>query len=232
MKCSYSPLSPIRFSSLLLLGFLLLFGQAAAARTQYVSDELVITFREGKGTKYRIIQTLKTGTPVEILEEDEEYSKVQLQSGEIGYVLKQYLSDQIPKARVIANLEKDLARLKNQLNSVDSGRAEIQAQLAAGQGELQQVRQQYNETTRTLEKVQSRYDDLRQKSEHVVELSKERERLTSENGQLSTELSRLQKEYRTLLREDIVQWFLAGGGVFFVGWIAGKSSRKKRRDFS
>ncbi|MEJ2199788.1 MAG: TIGR04211 family SH3 domain-containing protein [Desulfuromonadaceae bacterium] len=214
------------------MGFLLLFGQAAAARTQYVSDELVITFREGKGTKYRIIQTLKTGTPVEILEEDEEYSKVQLQSGEIGYVLKQYLSDQIPKARVIANLEKDLARLKNQLNSVDSGRAEIQAQLAAGQGELQQVRQQYNETTRTLEKVQSRYDDLRQKSEHVVELSKERERLTSENGQLSTELSRLQKEYRTLLREDIVQWFLAGGGVFFVGWIAGKSSRKKRRDFS
>ena len=31
-----------------------------------------------------------------------------------------------------------------------------------------------------------------------------------------------------LIAARMVKWFLAGGGVFFFGWIIGKISRKKR----
>ena len=34
----------------------------AAADTRYVVDELVITLRQGKSTKHKIIETLKTGS--------------------------------------------------------------------------------------------------------------------------------------------------------------------------
>ena len=43
------------------------------ADRRYVSDMLIITLRAGKGREYRVIKTLKTDTPVEVLEENEEF---------------------------------------------------------------------------------------------------------------------------------------------------------------
>ena len=42
----------------------------AAAETVYVSDQLLITFRQGKSSEHKILKTLKTGTPMEILERE------------------------------------------------------------------------------------------------------------------------------------------------------------------
>ena len=39
----------------------------AQADTSYVVDQLVITLRQGKSTEHKILKSLKTGTPVEIL---------------------------------------------------------------------------------------------------------------------------------------------------------------------
>ena len=39
----------------------------AFADTRYVVDELIITMRLGKGTGYKILKSLKTGTAVEVL---------------------------------------------------------------------------------------------------------------------------------------------------------------------
>ncbi len=210
----------------------LLLSQAslASAKTLYVADELVITFREGKGTQYRIIKTLKTSTPVEVLEEGKEYFKVRIKSGEEGYVLKQYLNDETPKPQVIAALRKEIKQLKSQLAAAGSGRTEISAQLAESQKQQEQLNSKLEKTTAALQKLQVRYDDLSQKSENVVALSDERDRLASENSQLSAELKVLREENRTLLRTAMIQWFLAGAGVFLGGWVSGKFSRKKRRN--
>ena len=64
----------------------------AAADTRYVGDELVITLRQGKGTDYKIIRTLKSGTPFEVLEEGKSYLKVRTEDGVEGYVLRQYVT--------------------------------------------------------------------------------------------------------------------------------------------
>jgi SH3 domain protein len=231
MKSSDFPGTRKWFSFVLpLIAGALLLSQAglASAKTQYVSDELVITFREGMGTRYRVIQTLKTGTPIEILEEDKDYYKARLKTGEVGYVLKQYLTDGPPKYQVIAAMKKEIEQLKVQLGSADSGRSEIRAQLAESQEKQQQIHSQFEETSQAFQQVQERYDDLSQKSENVVALGDERDRLSSENSKLTVELTGLRIENRTLLRTAMIQWFLAGGGVFFIGWISGKFSRKKR----
>ncbi len=201
----------------------------AVAQTMYVSDELIITLREGKGTQYRIIKSLKTGTPVTVLEQGDKYFKVRIKSGEEGYVLTQYITQEIPKKEVIASLEKKLERLNQKLNDTDKGRGSLQEELDSVRQDQRQTLQQLQEKTSALQALDKKYEDLKVRSQNVLSLSEERDRLQSENTQISAELISLRDENKSLMRTAMIQWFLAGGGVFFVGWLIGKVSRKNKK---
>ena len=149
------------------------------AKTQYVSDELIVPMRAGKGNEYKIIKMLTTGTPLEIIEEDKDYLKVRAQDGQDGWVLKQFIVSETPKAKIIAGLKQEI-------------------------------------------------DRLRAESKDVLALMNERDSLKALSGRLSTETEQLQKENSYLKRLEILWWFLAGAGVFFIGWITGRVSRKKK----
>jgi SH3 domain protein len=149
------------------------------AKTQYVSDQLIITLRAGKGNEYKIIKMLTAGTPLEIIEENPDYLRVRTQDGQEGWVLTQFITSETPKAQIIAGLRQELDRLKTA-------------------------------------------------SKDAIELMNERDKLKTLNGGLSTETEHLRKENSRLKRLQILWWFLAGAGVFFIGWITGRVSRKKR----
>ena len=87
------------------------------AETRYVSDQLIITMREGQGKQYKIIKMLKSGTPLEIIEESEEYLKVRIKSGSEGWVLKQFITSETPKPDIIAGLEKEIDRLNTEIET-------------------------------------------------------------------------------------------------------------------
>ena len=74
------------------------------ADTRYVGDQLIITLRQGRSIKHKILKTLETGTPVEVLEEDSSYYKVRTSDGIEGYVLRQYISSNPPKSQLIDEL--------------------------------------------------------------------------------------------------------------------------------
>ena len=59
------------------------------AETRYVSDRLDIQMRTGKGTKFRILRMLPSGTAVEVLETDTAngYTRVRTPGGVEGWVL-------------------------------------------------------------------------------------------------------------------------------------------------
>ena len=149
------------------------------AKTQYVSDQLIITLRAGKGNEYKIIKMLTAGTPLEIIDEEKDYLKVRTQDGQEGWVLTQFITSETPKAQIIAGLKQELDRLKTA-------------------------------------------------SKDAIELMNERDNLKTLNGRLSTETENLRKENSRLKRLQILWWFLAGAGVFFIGWITGRVSRKKK----
>jgi SH3 domain protein len=65
----------------------------------------------------------------------------------------------------------------------------------------------------------------------VVEIVEARDRLQKTNDQLSAEVSALTAENSDLMRTGALKWFLAGGGVFLLGWLIGKMSRKKQSRF-
>ena len=82
-----------------------LFPQLGFAKTGWVSDMLLLTFRQGPGASYAVIKTLKSDTPVSILEEKNEFYKVELQSKEIGWVDKKFITFELPKTFIIDQLK-------------------------------------------------------------------------------------------------------------------------------
>lgn len=202
----------------------------AAAETAYVSDQLVITFRRGNSTEHKILKTLKTGTPMEVIErtEGDEYVKVRLESGEEGYVLARYLTGETPKAITISRLENQLEKVRDQLAQAKARLAESsreQGDLAGNIGELNQA---LADTKEELRAVTEKYDTLLKDSAAVVEITSERDLLKETNEKLAAEVRSLTAENSDLMRTGAVRWFLAGAGVLFFGWIIGKTSRKKR----
>lgn len=232
--------STILFSLLLLVP--LFFLQTAAADTRYVGDQLIITMRQGKSTKHKIIKTLKTGTPLEILEEDESYLKVRTTDGVEGYVLKQYISSNPPKTQRIEELEMLNSTLQNKISNLDAAKKNLEQQIktmkesygqefssmSSTSAELEQNLQQALTNERTMAE---KYDSLLIQAENVVEIAAERDRLQQQNKKLEAEMAALAKKNDKLADSRMIKWFLAGGGVLFFGWIIGKISRKKRSRF-
>lgn len=203
----------------------------ALAETQYISDEIAVTLRRGPGTEYKILKSLKTGTPVEVVEEGENYLLVRIKDGTEGYILRQYLTGELPKSMVIARLNQEKERLQNRMKELEelgSGwtteKAELQRQIA----DIQEAFRGEKEKRLMIAKS---YQNLQEGSKNVTELIKERDQLKAENKLQSTELQKLRQENDKILRKAMVQWFLAGGGVLFLGWFMGKRSQPKKRGF-
>ena len=209
------------------------------ANTQYVSDQLIITMREGKGNEYKVIKMLKAGTPLEIIEESEHYLKVRTESGSEGWVLKQYVTEEIPKPEIIAGLEKKIDSLNTKIEQLKKDKASLLDELKTAKSDynnkirdLQQnvsaSRGTAEQTSRDIKEITKKYNALLKDSKDVVLLVKERNNLKTSNSELHTKTEQLQKKNYELKQFQRIWWFVAGGGVFFVGWIVGKISRQKK----
>ena len=212
---------------------------SVCAETQYVSDQLVITMREGQGNQYTIIKMLKAGTPLEIIEESDQYLKVRTESGSEGWVLKQYVTSEIPKPEIIAGLKKTIDRLNTKIEQYKKDKESLQDELKTAKSDhnnkirdLQQTlsssRGMAEQASGDLKEITEKYNALLRDSKDVVLLVKERDNIKASNSELQAKTERLQQENDKLRRSQMIWWFAAGGGVFFVGWIVGKVSRQKR----
>jgi SH3 domain protein len=209
------------------------------AQTQYVSDELVITLREGQGSQYKIIKMLKTGTPLEIIEESDPYLKVRTEKGDEGWVLNQYITEETPKPQVIAGLKIKIDRLNTKIEQYEKNKESFQEELnitrSDSDKEIKGLRQNLSDSTRRAEQtarelkaITRKYNALLEDSKDVVQLVEERDSLKESNHSLKARTEQLQEENDKLNRMEMIWWFVAGGGVLFVGWIIGKVSRQKR----
>jgi SH3 domain protein len=195
--------------------------------------------REGQGNEYKIIKMLKTGTPLEIIEESEPYLKVRTESGSEGWVLKQYVTEETPKPEIIAGLEKKIDRLNTEIEQYKKDKESLQNELKTTKSDhdkkIRDLKQnvsaskgQAEQTARELKEITEKYYALVKDSKDVIHLVKERDSLKASNSKLQTDTEQLQKDNDDLKRSQMIWWFVAGGSVFFVGWITGKISRQKR----
>ena len=219
-----------------------LIAAPAQAETRYVGDQLIITLRQGTSTKHKILKTLETGTPVEVIEEGSSYYKVRTSDGTEGYVLRQYISSNPPKSLRIDELEIENSALKKKNKDLQKSKSDLEMQLKNIQGkydsELSSITAESTEIEQNLDQavnneriITEKYNTLVAQSENVVEIARERDQLLQKNKKLVASVKELQKKNEKFADSKMIKWFLAGGGVFFFGWLIGKISRKKRSRF-
>lgn len=214
--------------SVALFTALLLTTSTALAETRYIADQLVVTVRSSTGKNYQILEKLRTDTPVTVLKDDGSFIQVKTKKGNTGYIRSEYVSKNLPKPIRIAELKKQVEKLEQQLEKERLACLDNTELASSGQAKIDAISKDLLLTKQELEKVSSDYKTLLGSSKDVLDLMTAYEGQSEENSRLSSELAVLQDENKNFHRSNMIQWFLAGGAVFFFGWLAGKISRRKR----
>jgi SH3 domain protein len=205
--------SRIRRPSLMLLSLLIVLlsgtvGTAQADR-RYVSDSLILTLREAPNSDGRVLGTIKTGDPVEVLEESGRYLRVQTEAGEQGWVAEQYITAETPNPVIITQLKDEIDRLREKIRGYEGAENPFLDELKAAE--------------------ESYLQEVKELEQNAAKLVDERNELKAANAELNRELRNLQKRIETIKGSGKLRWFFAGAAVFCLGLIAGQVSKRKKR---
>lgn len=219
------------------------FPVSGFCKTGYVSDSLLLTFRQGPGNSYSVIKTLKSNTPVNVLEEKNGYLKVELSSKEIGWVDEKFIIFELPSYYIAKNLEAKNKALEARIESVESSNKELTDTLAALNNEytlkinelntaLEQAKTENRQLLESSELLGEKYDTLVDQSKDILKIIQENKAYQKENQILAKDLEVLQNKYKSSFRSGMIKWFVAGVAVLLAGWILGSGVSSKRRSSS
>jgi SH3 domain protein len=211
------------------------------AKNGWVSDMLVLTFRQGPGNTYAVEKTLTSNTLVTILDDQNGFFKVELESGETGWVDNKFIIFDPPKAvlleqaldknRQLARQIEQLSRdIETQKEKISTSRSDFNDKLTPLENSLKQQVDENRQIKQDLEKAREKYNTLVKQSKNIQQIIEQNKQLTQTNKEISVQLKELEDKHRNLFKTAMIKWFLAGVGVLLLGWIIGQSvSSKKRR---
>lgn len=219
------------------------FPSTVIARTGYVSDMLLLTFRQGPGSTYKVLRTLKSNTALIVLEEEEGFLKVELQSGDIGWVDKKFVIFKLPSAYVVKQLEAKNQALETKINkfqssnqTLDSTLSELKNKYATNldslKSSLEKVQAKNKTLSESFSQSRKKHDKLVAQSKNILKIVEENKVYQRTNQSLSKDLDTLQIKQKNNFRTGMIKWFFAGVGVLLAGWIMGNGVSSKRRSSS
>lgn len=192
-------------------------GQIAVAETVYVRDTLYVPLRSGPSLEYRIVQSaMPSGTPLELLEEDEDnnWVRVRMDDDTEGWVQSQYLQEE--------RIARD--RLEAARNRITELEASYQQALLRIQ-ELESTNEELTSANEELrndnQRLSDELDALNRKAENVLAIDAENEELKQENEGLEEELQEVRLANEDLRDNSRQEWFLRGAGVILLGLLFG-----------
>jgi SH3 domain protein len=191
-------------------------GVSVAESIRYISDQLEITMRRGKGTQYAILRSLPSGLRLTVLETDRKsgYSLVRTPTGKSGWVLTRYLMRTPPARQQIAAMKKRYAVM--------------QAEVLRMRQQLQNLNEQKNQSEKARNKLRTRSQklgrelaDIKRISSNAVQLADENRALKEKLVSTDRELQRLRQENESLNDRSNRDWFLVGAMVVIVSMVFG-----------
>ncbi len=204
--------SPLLHLSIFLLLTLLAYAPIAAADTYSVSSESEVPVRTGQGIDFKIVSLLQNGDTVTSLEEDGYWIKVRTATGREGWVLKRYLSTTPPNI--------DAVSLPTQPSGTNVQTENVSPMTEQPPNTLQPEANVIPETLQSPQPASIPPQFLEKQREQDKKLE-----------ELRNKLAEITIENKVLREDERIKWFLAGGGVLFIGWIIGlitcKSGRRK-----
>lgn len=188
----------MRFLAILLLAALI--PVAVSAETRFV--EVEVTLRTGQGTEFGIVRMIRSGTPVEVLEQDRRsgYTRIRMPGGTEGWILTRYLTDSPLGAE-------ELVAARQRID-----------QLTRENRELTEERNRYMGEADTLAEELARLKDL---SSNAIALEDANRGLRSTLIRNEETIGSLETENQKLRSTVTRDWFLTGAGVLVGGILIG-----------
>jgi len=213
-------------------------GVAPAAEQRYIVDTLVVSLREGPGPHFKAVKTLQTGQSFEVLETKDDFVRVRTAEGDEGWVQSQYTDSRPPNAVMVKELNEKISALTAQNVQLLAKSERLTAQLsdqgltppseqsaAASTNDAAEIRRLEDE----LAELTKRYTQLEADAKDVLPVTKERDRLHQELAAAHESVTKLQRATAALTTRQNIYWFLAGSGVFMLGWMVGRGSSSRRQ---
>lgn len=206
------------------------------AEQRYIVDTVHVSLREGPGSAFKAIKTLQTGQSFEVLESRNGYVRVRTEEGDEGWVPNQYTDDNPPDAILVKQLNDQIKALTEQNEQLLTKTERLADQLAGTEVSAQtDPSAQANESAEIkrleseLAELTNRYNQLAADAEDIMPIAAARDQLQEELKRTQESLATLQQEKPLLGSRENIYWFLAGSGVFLLGWMVGKVSCRRPR---
>ncbi len=197
----------------LLLSLLLIIASVsvAQARTVWVDDKLYLPVRSGAGSQFRIIENaVPSGTPLEVLEVGDGYTKVRTPKGTEGWVSSQYLSNQPIAADRLRRATQQLEQARSELTSV-------REQLSAVTEERDNLQNAESSLSNRAGELQEELTRIKNIAADSINLERRNRELREENQKLRNDLEVLTAENERLEASKDSDFMLLGAGLVLCG---------------
>lgn len=180
------------------------------AATRYVSDNIFIYMHSGPSLDYRIIGTIKVGTPLSTLtyNSDTKFMQVKTPAGKTGWVKGKEIQEELPATILLPEIQKKLQKAQTKLANIA----------------------QENDKHR-----QGNAQALSEKETLIAKLQDEKEYLQKTIDDLQAKNLELDLLQDTKEERVKMEWMMYGGSVLFFGLLLGLiipllPRRKKRQN--
>ena len=207
----------------------MLFVSISGARTMYVTDSFEIMVRTGPSVEHKIIAVIKSNDEVDVLEEQDGWTKITLNDGSEGYVLTRFLTSETPNLFIMKTMQSKLVTLEREVKEL----REAKERLEASSGQL---RSALSSREQELAGVKGEYEKWKKGANQYVKVKKRGDVLQSENSKLKMQLKNLEQQNAWLKRWKDSVVLASGAGVLLFGWLLGFVTgriqiRRRRRMF-
>lgn len=173
------------------LGITFLFPVISTAETKYVSGVILVSIRDSNEKSYKTLDTVETGDQVEVLEKKNRLTKIRTKDNVEGWIPSQYLRDDAPTLKTIANLQKELAELKEKKTAPPASSASTSL-----------PPQQKDVYEKTIDSLKHENDQLRDENQKLQKLLQEKDVAKTGMTQNGKEMENL-KEKNLMLKTKL-----------------------------
>lgn len=198
-----------------------------SAHAEYVTEGLRVELRSGASTEHRIIDFVKAGTKIEVLQSGEAFTQIRTEKGSEGWIANQYVVNDPPSRDLLKQSQARIDQLTANLEQATAGTGNVFA-------ELEQNKAQVATLTEQLTSAREELDRIRRISANSIEAEQKVQHLEELNTQLRDELKNVSAERQRLADNLEERWMLIGAGLVLGGLILGAiiKSRPRRSAWS
>ena len=201
---------------------LVLLPAVVHADKKYINDLLEITLRTGQGIDHKIIEIVKSGQVVEVLEPGDQWTKIRRQNGTEGWVVSRFLTSNKPNILLLKELqEKHEAILIHNSSQLKK--------IAKLQDDNEELRSKLAVSAKTLNDLNNSYETLKKESGEFLHLKSNYNKATAQLAKQKQKIQNYEDELSKLEKRQIFRWIFTGAGILFLGFLIGLSGKRQRR---